>query len=336
MRASLALALVGGVSATSLFNGNIKKTFEDFVQKYGKRYTSAQEKLSRFAIFVDNLADAERRNKENDGARFGVTQFSDLSFEEYDRLNGFRITPEAAREFSERRARQGNDRKVHTARTLPTAFDWVSKGAVTEVKDQKVCGSCWAFGTVASIEGNNFVQNKELISLSEQELVSCDNVDHGCHGGLPENAYQWMLNNKQGLETEGDYSYHAKDEQCAVDQSKERVFLENWQAISTDEDEIAAALMQYGPLAVGIHAGPPLQSYTGGIFQGSCAGRPNHAVTIVGFGEEDGVKFWNVKNSWGKSFGENGYFRILRGAGQCGINGHVTAAEVQVKQAIFV
>merc|ERR1711977_399413 len=123
---------------------------------------------------------------------------------------------------------------------LPTSFDWREKGAVTDVKNQGQCGSCWAFATVANIEGVNFVATKQLISLSEQELVDCDKSDNGCGGGLPSNAYKNMISNKMGLEMETKYPYQAQNEKCEVQSSEEKVFVTNWKQISQDEDQIAA------------------------------------------------------------------------------------------------
>merc|ERR1712190_278156 len=131
----------------------------------------------------------------------------------------------------------------------------MGKGAVNAIKDQKQCGSCWAFATVANIEGVNFLKTQKLLSLSEQELVDCDKKtgDQGCSGGLPSNAFKDMIQNNIGLETEAAYPYTAQNGKCQASSSKEVAFIGGWKAISTDEDQIAAALMQYGPLAIGIN-----------------------------------------------------------------------------------
>merc|ERR1712139_651541 len=134
--------------------------------------------------------------------------------------------------------------------SLPDSFDWREKGAVNEIKTQQQCGSCWAFATVANIEGAGFVENQKLLSLSEQELVDCDKKtgDEGCQGGLPSNAYKDMIQAKIGLELETDYPYTAKDGTCKAKQSSEKAFIKDWVQISTNEDQIAAALIKYGPL----------------------------------------------------------------------------------------
>merc|ERR1712046_209792 len=200
----------------------------------------------------------------------------------------------------------------HNTSALPESFDWVAKGAVNDVKNQAQCGSCWAFSTVANIEGVNFLKTQKLVSLSEQELVDCDKKtgDQGCQGGLPSNAFKDMIENKIGLETESDYPYTAKNGQCKAQQSSEKVFIKDFVKISTDEDQIAAALIKYGPLAIGINAGP-MQWYHGGVanpWSFLCNPKSlDHGVAIVGFGVDRGKKYWTIRNSWGESWGEKGY-----------------------------
>jgi cathepsin F len=185
--------------------------------------------------------------------------------------------------------------------------------------------------TVANLEGAGFVANQKLLSLSEQELVDCDKAtgDVGCGGGLPSNAYTDMVKNNIGLEPEQLYPYQGADGTCQASKSQEVAYISGWKAISTDEDQIAAALMKYGPLAIGINAGP-MQFYFGGISNPwtiFCNPKSlDHGVAIVGFGVEASKKFWVIRNSWGSSWGEKGYYRIIRGTGACGLNTMVTTA----------
>merc|ERR1711972_904593 len=200
--------------------------------------------------------------------------------------------------------------QIHNT-SLPDSFDWRQKGAVNDVKNQGTWGSCWAFSTVANIEGVNFVKTQKLLSLSEQQLVDCDKKsDQGCQGGLPSNAFEYLISTKTGLEAD------------------ELVFVSSWKQISTDENQIAAALVQYGPLSIGINAGP-MQWYSGGIADPwSILCNPkslDHGVAIVGYGSEP-KKYWTIRNSWGPSWGEEGYYRIVRGKGKCGLNTDVTTA----------
>merc|ERR1711920_470402 len=169
-----------------------------------------------------------------------------------------------------------------------------------------------------------------LVSLSEQELVDCDRDgdDQGCEGGLPQNAYQYLIEQHTGLEIEGDYPYRARNGKCKDKKKKEVAFVTTWTGISTDEDQIAASLMQYGPLAIGINA-KFMQFYSGGIasYRNCNPQELDHGVAIVGFGSGGLIRkrnYWIIRNSWGASWGENGYYRIVRGYGMCGLNTMVT------------
>jgi C1A family cysteine protease len=263
-----------------------------------------------------------------------MTPFADKTEEEFSALNTLQVTKQTLKEHEKMAAQEKKlSFKKINPRSLPTSFDWREKGAVTDVKNQEQCGSCWAFATVAATEGVNFMTNGKLESLSEQELVSCDSVDQGCNGGLPSNAFSYMAKNAVGFELESDYPYTAADGTCKAKSSLEKVFLDKasngYKAISQDEDEIAQALMDDGPLAIGINA-TPMQFYSGGISNPwICNPKAlDHGVAIVAFGEDSGTKYWTIKNSWGSSWGEKGYYRIVRGKGKCGVNQMVTAAKV--------
>lgn len=300
--------------------------FADFERAFGRVYASAEERTRRFAIFAENLVQIEHMRMADPSAQYShLTPLADWTVEEFAARNT--LQPQL---FSESSA-------VHSPllniSDLPDSFDWREKGAVNPIKNQAQCGSCWAFATVANVEGVNFLKTKQLLSLSEQELVDCDKTtgDQGCQGGLPSNAYKDMIQNKIGLELESDYPYVAKDGTCKASQAKENVFISSWTAVSTDEDQIAAALMKYGPLAIGINAGP-MQFYSGGVAKPSkilCNPQKlDHGVAIVGFGVDSGTKYWIIRNSWGTTWGEKGYYRIIRGTGACGLNTMVTTAQM--------
>jgi len=310
-----------------------EEMFKQFERAFNRTYESLEERAARLAVFAENLVHIEHLQLVEEGrATYSyLTPFADMSPEEFARRNGFRSSDWAPEEVL-----------TVDATDLPDSFDWRTQGAVNPVKNQEQCGSCWAFATVANIEGTAFVATKKLVSLSEQELVDCDKAtgDEGCSGGLPNNAFKDMIQNKIGLETESAYPYTAQNGKCQASSSKEVAFIGGWKAISTDEDQIAAALMQYGPLAIGINAGP-MQFYSGGIskpWKLLCNPKKlDHGVAIVGFGEESGVKYWTIRNSWGSSWGEKGYYRIIRGTGACGLNTMVsTATGVQLKNSAEV
>merc|ERR1719240_2233585 len=269
--------------------------FKEFEKKFEKKYASEEERTHRLKIFTQNLAELAAANAMDSSARYSIlTPLADWSKEEFSARNNLQ-----AQEFDSAKLPQA---ELLDVSDLPDSFDWRDKGAVNSVKNQAQCGSCWAFSTVANIEGVNFLATKKLLSLSDQELVDCDKKtgDQGCQGGLPSNAFKDMIANKIGLELESDYPYKARNGQCSAAQSKEKVFISNWTTISTDEDQIAAALMKYGPLAIGINAGP-MQFYQGGVakpWKVLCNPQKlDHGVAIVGFGEDSGEKYWIIRNS---------------------------------------
>jgi cathepsin F len=301
--------------------------FEEFAAVVGRIYSSAAERERRFAVFVENLKNiAEMQAFDADAAYSHKTPFADWTVDEFLALST--LKPQFHQEDS-----IVHDELLDTS-ALPDAFDWVAKGAVNAVKNQGQCGSCWAFSTVANIEGVNFVKTQKLVSLSEQQLVDCDKTgssgDQGCQGGLPSNAFKFMISKGMGLESESKYPYTARDGTCQASKGDELVFISAWKQIASDESQMAAALVQYGPLSIGINAGP-MQWYMGGVANPlSILCNPksiDHGVAIVGFGSQP-KSYWKIRNSWGASWGEQGYYRIVRGVNKCGLNTMPTTAVI--------
>ena len=230
---------------------------------------------------------------------------------------------------------------VKVTNAAPDAWNWQDKGVVANVKDQGSCGSCWAFSTMANLEGQYALGKGVVKTFSEQQLVDCDTLDSGCNGGLMEYSFTWLKDNG-GFNLDTDYPYKGTKQACKSDSSKyvdmkvtgyKKLGNEysNWDCV--DEEGIKEFLYETGPLAVALNANP-LQTYSSGILDKTAAQCPtsrlNHAVTMVGYGTDtsSGKDYWLVKNSWGKSWGESGYFRIRRGNGTCGINCYITSATV--------
>ncbi|MCL7037669.1 hypothetical protein MKW94_008955 [Papaver nudicaule] len=313
---------------------NAEHHFTNFVKEFGKVYADIEEHAYRLKVFKKNLLRAKRHQKFDPSAVHGITKFSDLTPREFKRnYLGLRRKLDLPSD--------ANQAPILPTTDLPTDFDWRDHGAVTGVKNQGTCGSCWSFSATGALEGANFLSTGKLVSLSEQQLVDCDHVcdaespsscDAGCGGGLMTSAFEYTLK-AGGLEKEEDYPYTGKDRgPCKFDKTKIAASVSNFSVVSLDEEQIAANLVQHGPLAVGINAAW-MQTYIGGVScPYICTHRLNHGVLLVGYGSAGhaplrmkDVPYWIIKNSWGASWGEKGYYKICRGHNACGVDSMVSS-----------
>jgi len=209
---------------------------------------------------------------------------------------------------------------------LPESVDWRKEGAVVGVKDQASCGSCWAFSAISAVEGINKIVTGDLISLSEQELVDCDtSYNEGCNGGLMDYAFEFIISNG-GIDSEEDYPYKGIDGRCDQNRKNAKVVtIDDYEDVPAYDEWALQKAVANQPIAVAIEGGGrEFQLYEYGVFTGRCGTALDHGVAAVGYGTENGKDYWIVRNSWGGSWGEQGYIRLERNlassrAGKCGI-----------------
>jgi C1A family cysteine protease len=331
----LPLALLGTMATTSLAlpisSAEHEATWTAWKREHKRAYSA--DEAARFAVFGRNLAFIHRHNDEFRRGKhtfeLATNEYADLSWEEFSATRlGYTATG---------RVHKAPVSHTLSNTTLPAAVDWREKGAVLPAKNQGACGSCWAFSAVCALEGAHFLATGELTSLSEQQLVDCsrdwsENTDldnYGCQGGLMDNAFAYMLNASHGDDTEAAYPYRGVDGKCKFKSSALGSSLSGYKDVAADDEAaLLDAVGTVGPVSVAIHAGPLLQFYFRGVFNGilgMCPGPLNHGVTAVGYGTAPAsslhkeMDYWIIKNSWGGMWGEKGFFRMARGKNLCGV-----------------
>lgn len=306
--------------------------FVEFIQSFNKKYNT-NEIEKRFDNFLKNLEIIENHSF---SFELGINSYSDLSqeeFQEFVREGGYvhhikeeeELTKTMKRGLRWGRTSCSSFRTKVSPSSLPGAIDWREKGAVTDVKDQGNCGSCWSFSATGSMEGAWAIKNDKLVSFSEQQLIDCSALygNSGCSGGLMESAFEYAID--KGACAEGELPYKAVGGDCSLNCNKVAHFTGCVDVTQKNQLHLKEAV-SYGPVSVAIEADTLVfQFYKSGVVDDvKCGVNLDHGVLVVGYGNENGKDYWIVKNSWGPGWGEKGFVKIARSnstsdAGICGI-----------------
>ncbi|XP_020097748.1 ervatamin-B-like [Ananas comosus] len=293
---------------------------EKWMAQYGRVYKDADEKQRRYKIFKDNANYIEAFNKEGKHKyTLGINQFTDLTTEE------FVSTYTGARPRNATLMRRPKPLRNDGAVDPPTTVDWRAAGAVTYVRDQGACSSCWAFSAVAAMEGIIQIVTGQSTPLSEQEIIDCDFTDRGCSPSWVNNAFRFVVY-AGGINSEADYPYTGTRKCCDVQklQNGRAATIYGYEDVPPNDENALMNVVANRPVSVNVDAAA-IQHYSGGIFDGPCGSSINHAMCIVGYGQNDdaGTKYWIVKNSWGTSWGDEGYIYFQKDVaapeGMCGL-----------------
>jgi cathepsin L len=313
---------------------DVKNLHKDWMLKHKRTYASPEEESKRFGVFMNNLEYILEHNVRH---TLGEVSFSlemndhmDLSFEEY---KASKLTYKHSVAAHSASTGHAGTHYVPLIRGvgLPDSVNWVTKGAVTAPKDQGQCGSCWSFSTTGAIEGAHFLATGNLVSLSEEQLINCVNggqFDCDTGGDMVE-AFKYVISN-HGLVTEATWPYTLADHQTckySSSYSKYAATISSYKTVATNDEDALKSAVAITPVSIAIDASQKsFQFYSSGVYDDAACCRDcspsdlDHGVLAVGYGTEDGKDYWLVKNSWGSSWGDNGYIKIIRNDnGACGV-----------------
>merc|ERR1712227_504959 len=293
------------------------ESFRNFESEYRKEYTFEERKL-RAVIFHENFKTIQEHNDGDHTWTMGVNEFADMTFDEF-RASKLMVGQDCSATATQRHQFDSVE--------LPDGFDWRERGGVSPVKNQGHCGSCWTFSTTGCLESAHAIHHGNYFNLSEQQLVDCaqDFDNHGCNGGLPSHAFEY-IHFIGGLEEESDYHYEAKEGLCEFNPSLAKATVrEVFNITEGDEDQLAIAISYFNPVSIAFEVVDDFRFYKEGVYSSdTCKAGPydvNHAVLAVGFGtcKKCNTPFYTVKNSWGAEWGDEGFFKIERGVNMCGV-----------------
>jgi cathepsin L len=316
MKAVLIALCLAVVAVSALKEHEYQSQFVEFVQAHNKVYATNEvfAKYRTFKYWVDFVA---QHNAGNHSWTAGINQFSDMMPEEFEAFvgNGLLNTKYETKQVDMVNA--------------PSTVDWRTKGAVVvRVKNQGSCGSCWAFSSTGGIEGAWQIKNGQLLDLSEQQLVDCSGSagNQGCNGGLMSNSYKWLKTQPNGITDQTSYPYTGRQGTCKTGQPK-AASVTDFVALKANENDLGDWIAK-GPVPIALSASGTFQSYKSGILESGCGTQLNHGVLAVGYTADDKNGYWIVKNSWGQSWGNQGYIWLRAFKNTCGVGNTLNTVPV--------
>jgi len=309
--------------ASTLNDQELRSLWSAWKSIHTKSYASGEDE-ARFAIFVENHKKVLKFNAQSDNVKLGLNKFADLTPTEFKMKYAMCGFKEENQDLIAQNIKPFDQDAAHDT---PTSIDWRRKGVVTYIKDQGQCGSCWAFSATGVLEGLYAIKTGKLLEFSEQQIVSCDSADQGCNGGWPYLALEYAA--KSGIDQESNYPYKAVDAKCKFNAWSAIKVNTGYQFVTPNSTEALKAAIAQQPVSVAIEADQDIfQLYNSGVIGSGCGANLDHAVLAVGYDKG----FFIVKNSWGPSWGEQGYVflsddaRMNNGQGACGILGQPVIA----------
>jgi len=312
--ALLLVAVVALASAHIYSEEQYQWLFSKWIAQHHKKYTH-DNFFYRYTVWKANLDKIAFHNAKNTSYSMGMNAFGDMTGEE------FKATHTGYNRIHRDYARSVNGPRHSSHRKPAASVDWRTKGAVTGVKDQQQCGSCWAFSAIGAVEGVHQISSKQLVSLSEQQLVDCSRAqgNQGCRGGLIDYAFEYIIQNG-GVETEAAYPYTARDGTCQA-KGPYAATISSYVDVASMNEKALMDAVNMNPVSIAIEADQAVfQFYSGGVMDdASCGTNLDHGVLVVGYETMSGKDAWIVKNSWGANWGAKGYVYMVRNKNQCGL-----------------